>query len=96
MNYPNPFINQTQFWFEHNRPNQLLNVQVQIFTITGKIVKTINQSVLSTGFNSRDVIWDGRDDFGNKIAKGVYIYRLKVQIASTGEIAEKIEKIVKL
>lgn len=94
LNYPNPFVNYTQFWFTHNRPFEPLEVQVQIMTITGKIVKTINQSVLSEGFLSREVTWDGKDDFGDRIGKGVYIYKLLVKSSTSGESSEKIEKLV--
>ena len=55
LNYPNPFVNYTEFWFNHNRPYEPLEVQVQIFTVTGKIVKTINQTVTTEGFLSREV-----------------------------------------
>ena len=37
LNYPNPFVNYTEFWFHHNKPNELLAVQIQIFTILKKI-----------------------------------------------------------
>lgn len=94
LNYPNPFVNYTQFWFSHNKPYEPLDVQVQIFTITGKIVKTINQSVTTDGFLSREITWDGKDDFGDKIGKGVYVYKLTVKSSSTGEKSEKIEKLV--
>ena len=94
LNYPNPFVDYTEFWFQHNRPNETLQVQVQILTVTGKIVKTINQTVVSDGVLSKEIKWDGRDDFGDRIGKGVYIYRLKVKSTVSGEQAEKIEKLV--
>ena len=94
LNYPNPFVDYTEFWFQHNRPSETLQVQVQILTITGKIVKTINQTIVTEGNLSREIIWNGRDDFGDKIGKGVYIYKLKVKSLATGHQAEKIEKLV--
>lgn len=94
LNYPNPFVSYTEFWFNHNRPFEMLDVQVQIFTITGKLVKTINQSVLTEGFLSRDIKWDGRDDFGDKIGKGVYVYKLTVVSTIDGKKSEKHEKLV--
>jgi hypothetical protein len=96
LNYPNPFVSYTEFWFSHNRPFEPLDVQVQVFTVTGKIVKTINQSVTTDGFLSREIKWDGRDDFGNRIGKGVYIYKLTVKSTSTNKKAEKYEKLVLL
>ncbi len=94
LNYPNPFVDYTQFWFTHNRPFEPLDVQVQIFTITGKVVKTINQNVNTEGFLSREITWDGKDDFGDKIGKGVYVYKLSVKSTLTGKTSEKIEKLV--
>ena len=94
LNYPNPFVNHTEFWFTHNKPFEQLEVQVQVFTITGKIVWTKNQIVNNIGFTSRDITWDGRDDFGDKIGKGVYVYKLTVKSNVTNKKIEKIEKLV--
>ena len=84
----------TEFWFNHNRPFEPLDVQVQILTITGKVVKTINQQVVTDGFLCREITWDGRDDFGDRIGKGVYVYKLTVRSSLTGSKAEKYEKLV--
>ncbi|UCE93411.1 MAG: type IX secretion system sortase PorU, partial [Flavobacteriaceae bacterium] len=94
LNYPNPFINYTEFWFNHNKPNEPLDVQVQIFTVSGKLIKTLHRSVQSDGLLSRDLSWDGLDDFGNKIGKGVYVYKLHVRSQITTAQAEKFEKLV--
>lgn len=94
LNYPNPFVNYTEFWFSHNRPYEPLEVQVQVMTITGKIVWTKNQIVTTEGFLSKEISWDGKDDFGTKIGKGVYIYRLTVKSTLTNSKTEKIEKLV--
>jgi hypothetical protein len=96
LNYPNPFINYTEFWFNHNS-SDILNVSIQIFTVSGKLIKTINtQTNTGSGVSSlsRDITWDGTDDFGNKIGKGVYVYKLNVKATATGRAAEKIEKLV--
>ncbi len=95
LNYPNPFTTNTTFYFEHNKPCTGLQVQVQIFTITGKLVKTINENIQCEGFLSNKIKWDGRDDYGDQIGKGVYIYNLKVR-AGDGTSAHKIEKLVLL
>jgi hypothetical protein len=94
LNYPNPFVNYTEFWFNHNKPNESLEVQVQVFTVSGKLVKTIHQNVISTGNLSRSISWDGLDDFGNKIGKGVYVYKLRVAATNSNLVAEKYEKLV--
>jgi flagellar hook assembly protein FlgD len=69
-------------------------VQVQIFTVSGKLIKTINQNVQTTGTLSRNITWNGLDDFGNKIGKGVYVYRLRVKATETNLVSEKYEKLV--
>ena len=94
LNYPNPFVNYTEFWFNHNKPNESLQVQVQIFTISGKLIKTINQLVQTTGNLSRNISWNGIDDFGNRIGKGVYVYKLKVTSTVSNISSEKYEKLV--
>jgi hypothetical protein len=94
LNYPNPFVSYTEFWFNHNMPFEQLDVQVQILTISGKLVKTINQQVTTDGFLCREITWDGKDDFGDKIGKGVYVYKLKVRSTTTGKSVEKFEKLV--
>ncbi len=94
LNYPNPFVNYTEFWFNHNRPNEPLEVQVQVFTVAGKLVKTLNQLVETTGNLSREIQWNGLDDFGNKLAKGVYVYKLSVRSNTTNTVAETYEKLV--
>jgi len=93
LNYPNPFTTKTQFWFEHNKPNQNLQVKVQIFTLTGKVVKTIKQTINDAGNRSCEVEWDGRDEFGDRLGRGVYLYRLTV-ISIDGKKKEKLEKLV--
>lgn len=93
LNYPNPFTTRTAFYFEHNIPAIPMDVMIQIFTVSGKIVKTLESSQITTGNRSEPIYWDGRDDYGDVIGKGTYIYRLKVR-TSDGKSAEKIEKLV--
>ena len=94
LNYPNPFVNYTEFWFTHNRPYEPLEVQIQVYTVTGKVVWTHNQIINTDGFLSKEITWDGKDDFGNKIGKGVYIYKLTVKSNMTNTKTEKFEKLV--
>ncbi|HNS43185.1 MAG TPA: T9SS type A sorting domain-containing protein, partial [Taishania sp.] len=90
---PNPFTTSTEFFFEHNQCCTELETQIQIFTISGKLVKTINQTTYTQGYRSNGIHWNGLDDFGDKLARGVYVYRLKVR-TPLGETAEKLEKLV--
>ena len=93
LNYPNPFSNATKFFVEHNQACDFLNIEVQIFTITGHAVKTIQETVKNEGFRTEGISWDGRDDYGDKLARGVYIYKVSVK-NDQGNKATKIEKLV--
>lgn len=93
LNYPNPFTTHTEFYFEHNRPCNTLNVQVQVFTVSGRLVKTLSRQLTCEGFRSEPMPWDGRDDFGDRLGRGVYVYRLSVTTPD-GETADKFEKLV--
>ncbi len=93
LNYPNPFTSNTDFHFEHNRPGDLIDIDIKIYTVSGKLVKTIQTSRLTTGYRIDDINWDGLDQFGDKIGRGVYIYKVKAK-ASNDQTAEELEKLV--
>jgi flagellar hook assembly protein FlgD len=60
----------------------------------GKVVWTTNQIISTEGFLSKEITWDGKDDFGNRIGKGVYIYKLTVKSNPNQSKAGKFEKLV--
>lgn len=95
LNYPNPFTSKTQFWFEHNKPGHELKVQVQIFTLTGRVIKTLDKTINTIGNRSCDIEWDARDEFGDKIGRGIYLYKIRVQ-CNNSKPKTVIEKLVVL
>ena len=96
LNYPNPFSNTTTFHFDHNRVGQELEVQVQIFTVAGRLVKTLHANVLASAAHNQSVSWNGRDDYDDQLARGVYVYRISVWSASDNQRVSKFEKLVLL
>ncbi len=92
LNYPNPFTTSTKFYFEHNRPRVPLQVQVQVYTVSGKLIKNINLIMESEGFRSDAIAWDGKDDYGDSIGRGVYLYRVRVRDGEKS--VEQFEKLV--
>ena len=92
LNYPNPFTTNTTFMFEHNQACASLETKVEIYTVTGRLVKTLHEDVKTQGFRVEGIQWDGKDDFGDQLAKGVYVYRVKVRNPD-GEMAEAMEKL---
>jgi hypothetical protein len=93
LNYPNPFTTRTAFWFEHNYPGVDLHTKVDLFTVSGKLIKTIAKTINTTGNRSIELDWDGTDEWGARIGRGVYIYRLFVK-AANGKTATKWERLV--
>ncbi len=93
LNYPNPFTTFTTFHFDHNKAGLPLSVMIQIFTVSGKLLKTLESDVVNTGNHFDNLSWDGKDDYGDQIAKGVYVYKVKVK-AGSGDTAEEFQKLV--
>jgi len=75
-NYPNPFSSTTNFRFSHNYPNKELTTRIEIFSITGLLVKTINHSNNYDGFVVNDIVWTGDSDSGTPLPSGTYIYKV--------------------
>lgn len=101
LNYPNPFTTSTCFMFEHNQSGVEFDVIVQIYTVSGRLIKTLEERIISTGYrlgSDNCVRWDGRDDYGDPLAKGVYLYKVKVKSTNTGDTIlegeSKFEKLV--
>lgn len=79
LNYPNPFTTSTAFVFTITGSQVPQNLRIQILTITGKVVKEITKDELGSvhvGNNITDYKWDGTDMYGQKLANGVYLYRV--------------------
>ncbi|WP_107039841.1 putative type IX secretion system sortase PorU2 [Brumimicrobium mesophilum] len=83
MNYPNPFSTSTRFVFTLTGTEVPEDMIIQIMTVTGRIVREITEDELGfirIGRNITEYAWDGRDEFGDPLANGVYLYRMKAKI----------------
>ncbi len=79
LNYPNPFTTSTAFVFTLTGNTIPQNMRIQILTITGKVVREITKDELGpihVGRNITEFKWDGTDMYGQKLANGVYLYRV--------------------
>jgi flagellar hook assembly protein FlgD len=81
--------------FEHNMPNQNLYVNITIYSVSGKTVKTIRTMVNTEGTRCDSIEWDGRDEYGDKLGKGVYLYKLAVK-SQNGFSDSQYQKIILL
>ena len=92
LNYPNPFSTKTHFVFTLTGSKIPDKFRIQIMTITGKVVKDIRREELGPlriGRNMTEYTWDGRDEFGDQLANGIYLYRVMTSI--DGEQIERRE-----
>lgn len=79
LNYPNPFSTSTQFVFTLTGSELPTEFTIQILTISGVVVREITVDELGPihiGRNITEYRWDGRDEFGDLLATGVYLYRV--------------------
>lgn len=82
FNYPNPFTSKTKFVYTLTGNGSPSYYKMQILTVSGKIVKEIDQSEmgpLNVGTHITEYEYDGTDEFGTKLANGVYLYRMVVK-----------------
>jgi hypothetical protein len=83
LNYPNPFSTSTRFVYTLTGSELPERFDIHIFTITGKLVKVIDlhaSNDVKVGYNITDFAWDGRDEFGDELANGVYIYKVVAKL----------------
>jgi hypothetical protein len=93
MNYPNPFRENTYFSFEHNKADQDLDITIDIFDMSGALVRTIKAKEYASGFRSQPVYWNGAGESGNQSRQGTYLYRIRV-ISSDGSEASETGRLI--
>ena len=74
LNFPNPFANDTQFTFEVTAS---ASVSIDVYTLEGQRIKSFYPEQFALGYHR--IPWDGRDEFGNRLANGVYLYKMTAE-----------------
>ena len=70
----------TTFSWETNQVNEPLDVDLKVYNLFGRLIKTISRQINPTGFRNVALEWDGTQDSGQKISSGTYVYQLSVKI----------------
>jgi hypothetical protein len=85
-NYPNPFASNTAFTFQHNlsRP---VDVKINVYTIAGRMIKQLEEKNIDQKFVK--INWDGRDEDGDQLGNGTYLYKLIVK-TTDGEFTQSV------
>ncbi len=72
LNFPNPFADKTKISAEHNRPDEIFEITVEIFSMNGRIIRILKESSPSSGYQLSPIGWDGNDLDGNRAGRGMY------------------------
>jgi flagellar hook assembly protein FlgD len=91
QNYPNPFNPVTTI--KYDLPEDSF-VHLDIYDLLGREVKTLLNEVVKAGY--KVVSWEGKDNNGNPVSTGMYIYRLTVNSAESNEGILVVRKMVLL
>ncbi len=84
LNYPNPFSTSTCFVYTMSGSETPLNFRLQIMTVSGRVIREVTESEfgsLRAGTHQSNFCWDGRDQYGDQLANGVYLYRIMAKKA---------------
>ena len=95
ITYPNPFSTSTDIYFQHNKANQELDYVLDIYSITGTLVKKYKEIYNDNGYRIGPIKWDGEDEYGGKLSAGMYIAKLGVS-SSDGDFTSKSIRIILL
>lgn len=94
FNYPNPFRDETWFTFRHNQFEGTLTATIEIYDFYGRLVQTLGpNTVNASGYAMEPIHWNGTNQGGDKLAPGLYLYRLRVNDAK-GQSTERVQKLI--
>jgi flagellar hook assembly protein FlgD len=79
--------------FNHNQSGNQLEVQIEIFSVNGQLVKKINETLNPEGHRSEPINWNGKKDNGGNIDRGFYVYRLTAR-NEDGSVAKENSKLI--
>ncbi|HEX7343973.1 MAG TPA: T9SS type A sorting domain-containing protein, partial [bacterium] len=93
LNYPNPFSGTTRFTFRLTEAPAL--VSIKVYTVAGRLVKEFRDVPVDDVYdvNNPHLVWDGRDEEGDLLSNGVYLYKILAESAD-GRSAEEIGKLM--
>ncbi|MDO1445201.1 type IX secretion system sortase PorU [Rhodocytophaga aerolata] len=94
FNFPNPMREYTTFQFDHNRAGEELEIRIEVYNTAGQQVKTMQTQVANSPEHIRSLTWDGISDKGNKLSKGIYIYKITVRSMADYSSAFQMNKLI--
>ncbi|RDC64673.1 type IX secretion system sortase PorU [Adhaeribacter pallidiroseus] len=96
LTYPNPMQDHTTFQFSHNRQGEDINIKINIYNITGSLVKTLTGTSFASKPRLNAISWNGQNENNQPLTPGLYLYVLTVRSKRDGSEASKTKKLVLL
>ena len=93
LNMPNPFSTETTFTLTNSHPGERLDIDLEIFNLSGRRVLNWSNSVLSTGTTIPYFVWNGTDASGGRLDDGMYLYKVKVT-GESGDVTSTVQKLI--
>ena len=93
LNYPNPVVDYTSFYFDHNQNNEEMSIVLKILDLKGNIVKEIKDNIIPNGYKYGPIQWNGKSDSGAKLKPGMYIFSLFASLKN-GEISNNSGRLI--
>lgn len=85
---PNPARTEAKFYVQHNRPDAVASISIQVYDLMGRLVWDSAQSGRSDEFTAAPVVWDLRDNGGRRVPRGIYVYRASLSIDGSREVSK--------
>jgi flagellar hook assembly protein FlgD len=93
-NYPNPFSNDTYFTFNLTGSTLPDELKIRIYTVAGRLIRTVLVPTNTLRFGFNRIYWDGRDNDGSDIANGVYLYTMVLKSGDqTDNVTQRLAKV---
>jgi hypothetical protein len=93
FNYPNPVTQSTRFSFILEGPCAGATAELKLLTIEGQAVRALSKTINEATLRSIEIEWNGMDERGNRLGRGVYIYQLSI-MSKTGKLSRKVQKLI--
>jgi hypothetical protein len=94
-NFPNPMHDNTRFELSHNWAGQNLDVVINIYSLSGALMKTIHRYYKEAPAVITDLQWNGSDKNDMPLSSGVYYYQVVLK-TDYGQTTQKVEKLLKV
>jgi hypothetical protein len=91
--FPNPAVEGSRFSAGHNRPDTQIDVTITVYNTAGQALRVIRENVSTAGYRLPDILWDGCDDSGGRLARGLYIWRADA-VTAGGERASSSGRVI--